>query len=92
MEVALAGWWPASKVDEPGRVMNNKLVNALEAGFSQLQPWRVLTEKHKKKIKILCNGCDNLKSSALTFTPLLTTGSFEKTYIFNSRETLSWVA
>jgi hypothetical protein len=41
MEVALAGWWPASKVDEPGRVMNNKLVNALEAGISRLQPWRV---------------------------------------------------
>jgi len=41
MEVALAGWWPASKVDEPRRVMNNKLVNALEAGISRLQPWRV---------------------------------------------------
>jgi REP element-mobilizing transposase RayT len=25
---------------EPKRVMNNKPVNALEAGFSRLQPWR----------------------------------------------------
>jgi hypothetical protein len=37
----VSGWCPASKVDEPGRVMNNKLVNALEAGFSRLQAWRV---------------------------------------------------
>jgi hypothetical protein len=40
MEVALAGWL-ASKVDEPGRVMSNKPVNALEAGIFRLQPWRV---------------------------------------------------
>jgi hypothetical protein len=40
MEVALAGWL-ASKVDEPGRVMNNQSMNALEAGNSRLQPWRV---------------------------------------------------
>jgi hypothetical protein len=36
MEVALAGWWLASKVDEPGRVMSNKPMNALEAGNSRL--------------------------------------------------------
>jgi len=49
MGVALAGWWPASEVDEPGRVMNNQPVNTLEAGISWLQPWRV-----SKNTKHMC--------------------------------------
>jgi hypothetical protein len=40
MGVALVGWL-ASKVDEPGRVMNNQPMNTLEAGISRLQAWRV---------------------------------------------------
>jgi hypothetical protein len=42
MEVALAGWWPASEVDEVGAWKGDEQpMNTLEAGFSWLQPWRV---------------------------------------------------